>query len=91
MQLAPLNNYNDIIVTFVMGLIFLVFGIKFLLARRKILDALLGSKTTPGRQLNENTARMVSGLLIPFIGVIITMGGLVQIVHAIISVMGIKK
>ena len=91
MQLSHLNNYNDVIFTFVMGLIFLVFGIKFLISRRKILDALSGSKAKAGQQINDNTARMVSGLLIPFVGVIVTMGGLVQIIHAVISAIKITK
>ena len=91
MQTAHLNNYNDVIVTIVMGLIFLVFGIKFLLGRKKIFEALFGSKARPGQQISENTVRMISGLLIPFIGVIITMGGLVQIVQAVIAAIEITK
>ncbi len=89
MQLAHLDNYNGAIVTFIMGLIFLVFGIKFLLARRKISESLVGPKA--GDKMNESTARMVAGLLIPFVGVIIAMGGLVQIVQAVIAAIKIAK
>jgi len=83
-------NYNDVIVTFTIGLIFLVFGIKFLLGRKKIFDALFGSKIKAG-QMKENTVTMVSSLLIPFIGVIITMGGLIQMIQAVIGALRIIK
>jgi hypothetical protein len=41
--------------------------------------------------MKENTITMVSGLLIPFIGVIIAMGGLVQIIQAVIGAIKIAK
>jgi len=91
MQAGHINNYNDIIFTFIMGVIFVVFGVKFLIGRKKILDALLGLKTRSGSPMNENTVRMVSGLLIPFVGVIITMGGGIQIVQAIIALINIAR